>query len=563
MNEVIWEVEKQFQPLFKFATTAIALTNKGGIFIQSNRAFQELSGYTEEELQNLTFSELIHGEEQAESCRVFEEIFSGKGTHFVRKYRYLRKDGCFVRGDISVNVVCDSRGCPQYALITILNINDVCEELRLCKEAHLDLQNAYAQLEKQLFEETAERIKANTHLNQQIMNREKVEATFKTQKAFLQTLINLYPGTIFAQDSFAVVTDASTLEAMESELQQAKEQLRAVLDAMPGFVAWINSEGKYLGVNQYMADCFNLSPDDFVEQKLSFLENSSELADFMAQFIENSEQTSSQEVEIQVSGLTHNYLIIAQKYHKNSLAVIVGIDITKRKLAETKIQISLREKEILLQEVHHRVKNNLQVISSLLDLQSQEIEEQATLELFQESQNRVKSMALVHEKLYQSEDFARINFAEYTESLTSYLFKAYDLMAGNITLELNIDNEATLAIDTAIPCGLIINELVSNALKYAFRDRQSGTVKLTLYCEPDNYLTLIIQDDGVGFPQMWDIKSAKTLGIQLVKILTKQLKGTIELDKSQGSKFIIRFAEVSDSKAGLHDRKSKNFDCRR
>lgn len=295
-------IEKQFQPLFKFAAIGAAITNKEGSFIQSNQAFQELFGYTEEELNPLFFSQLTHPEDRAESRQLFEELFSGQRTSFIQKNRYFRKDGRLLWGDISVNAVCNANRFPQYALATIQTSKDVGEELHLYKQAYLDLNDAYTQVEKRLIEETGEHIKANTCLQEEITKRQKIEATLESQQAFLQTLINLYPGAIFAKGSFAVVTDASTLEAMESELQQAKEQLRAVLDAMPGFVAWIDCEGKYLGVNQYMANCFNLSPDDFVGQDLSFLKNSTELVDFMTQFVTNSASTSRQEILVNVNG---------------------------------------------------------------------------------------------------------------------------------------------------------------------------------------------------------------------------------------------------------------------
>jgi PAS domain S-box-containing protein len=539
MTEELGKVKKQFDTIFKFSPDGILIYDRKGILIQTNSAFQEIFKYTEEELQTFSFNEFIHPDDREESIKLFQEILSGKRTHFSRKTRYFRKDGRVIWGHVSASVIGDAEGLPQYVLITIRNISD-------SKQAELNLQEAHAHLEKQLTEKTAELEQVNTLLQQEIVERKKGQSAIKAQQEFLQTFINLYPNTILAKGSYTVVTDATTLEAMESELQRAKEQLRAVLDAMPGFVAWINREGQYLGVNQYMADSFNLSPEDFVGQKLSFLKNSPELAQFMTQFIAESAHTSRQVVEAQVNGLTRNYLIAAQKYHQDSLAVIVGIDITDRKLAEAKIQTSLREKEILLQEVHHRVKNNLQVISSLLDLQSQEIQAPSMLEVFRESQNRVHSMALVHEKLYQSKDFAKINFAEYIESLTNYLFKAYDLKTSNITLDLDID-DVNLNIDTAIPCGLIINELISNALKHAFPNNKPGIISIALHSDSDNHLTLTVQDDGVGLPMNWDVKSVKSLGIQLVKILTKQLKGTIELDKTAGSKFIIKFARISRS----------------
>jgi PAS domain S-box-containing protein len=220
------------------------------------------------------------------------------------------------------------------------------------------------------------------------------------------------------------------------------------------------------------------------------------------------------------------------------------VDLTWRKQAEARIRESLREKEVLLQEIHHRVKNNLQVISSLLDLQSQHIEDRATLEVFRESCNRVKSMALVHEKLYESRDCAKIKFAEYVESLTSYLFQAYAGSAENITLELDID-EVTLNINTAIPCGLIISELISNALKYAFPNNRAGGIHVALHSPSDDNFILVVKDTGIGFPINFNLKCVKSLGLQLVNILTNQLEGSLELDRSVGTEFRIRFSETS------------------
>jgi PAS domain S-box-containing protein len=538
MTEILWEIKQQFQTLFKFTSTGIALINQQKMLSQTNQSFQDLFGYTAEELKNLSFIELTYPDDRAEISKIFQEILAGNHTHGNWEKRYYRKDGHLIWANVSANLVCNANDLPRYILIMIQN---TCEH----KQAHSSLRDAQTRLEKQVFEQTAELTQMNQLLKQEITERQKVQEALKAQQEFLQTLFNLYPNTIFAKGSFAVVTDVNTLQSMESELQQAKEQLRAVLDAMPGFVAWINSEGKYLGVNQYMADAFNLSTDRFIGQELGFLKNSPNLAEFMAHFIAGSVQTSSQVVEAQINGSTRNYLVAAQKYCQNSLAVIVGIDITKHKEAEAQIQASLREKEVLLQEVHHRVKNNLQVISSLLDLQSQQIEEQATLEIFRESQNRVKSMALVHEKLYKSKDFARINFAEYTESLTSYLLRAYQLNRDNIALELNID-EVTLNIDTAIPCGLIVNELVSNSIKHAFPNNQLGTVRITMFADETHNFNLIVEDNGVGFPPNWNFKQSQSLGIQLVHVLTKQIKGKLELDHSLGSRFHVSFPGIKD-----------------
>ncbi len=207
------------------------------------------------------------------------------------------------------------------------------------------------------------------------------------------------------------------------------------------------------------------------------------------------------------------------------------------------VKQSLEEKEVLLKEIHHRVKNNLQVISSLLYLQSTNIKDRQTLKMFQDSQSRVRSMALVHERLYQSQDLARINFAEYVRSLANYLFRSYSVNTNVIQLRVNVE-DVFLGVDTAIPCGLIINELVSNSLKHAFSDDRAGEVRIELHSDDDSQYILVVSDNGIGFPQDLDFQDTGSLGLQLVKTLADQLEGTVELDRSVGTTFKIAFARA-------------------
>jgi PAS domain S-box-containing protein len=225
----------------------------------------------------------------------------------------------------------------------------------------------------------------------------------------------------------------------------------------------------------------------------------------------------------------------------DSVAVILD-DITERKLAEDKIKASLREKEVLLKEVHHRVKNNLQVISSLLNLQSRYVKDRQALEMFKESQSRVRSMALIHEKLYQSEDLARIDIAGYIRDLISSLFRSYGASAAAIKVKTDV-HDILLDINAAIPCGLIINELVSNCLKHAFPDGRGGKLVTELRSDNDKHCSLIVSDNGIGFPEDIDFRNTESLGMQLVITLVEQLDGSIELDRSSGTAFRIRFSQ--------------------
>jgi PAS domain S-box-containing protein len=215
-------------------------------------------------------------------------------------------------------------------------------------------------------------------------------------------------------------------------------------------------------------------------------------------------------------------------------------EINERVKSEMQIKHSLKEKEALLREIHHRVKNNLQIISSLLNLQAGHISDEYHRNIFKESQNRIRSMVLVHEKLYQSMDLTRVQTQTYLESLLHHLFQSYGVKAGSIKLELETQN-ILLNVDTAIPCGLIINELVSNSLKYAFkisRDRMP-MIRVTLSKNKNSLMQLCVSDNGIGIPDTINTATSSTLGLQLVHALVEQLHGTITIDRSEGTSFTI------------------------
>jgi PAS domain S-box-containing protein len=230
-----------------------------------------------------------------------------------------------------------------------------------------------------------------------------------------------------------------------------------------------------------------------------------------------------------------------------SVPRIIGTirDIHLRKEAEELLKASLREKEVLLKEIHHRVKNNMQVISSLLSLQAAEIEDKKTRELFMESQNRVKSMALIHEKLYHSETLSRVDFGEYVRDLSASLIRTY--ASGNVSLAVDAE-DIFLGVDVAIPCGLIVNELVSNSLKHAFVDERSGTISIAFHFTETDECLLSVADNGVGLPKNFDFATSRSLGVTLVQTLTKQLHGVLNIESTGGTVFVIRFPRIRGKK---------------
>jgi len=240
----------------------------------------------------------------------------------------------------------------------------------------------------------------------------------------------------------------------------------------------------------------------------------------------------------------------------------VILDITEHKKAEEAL---LQMEDIRKKEIHHRIKNNLQVISTLLYLESGNFNDEKVIEAFKESQHRVKSMALVHEKLYQSEDMISVDFSDYIQNLANYLFGAYSVGDRNISLRLDVDN-VFLGMDTAVPLGIIINELISNSLKHAFSKGERGEICICLKKEDkgkagteaedagtekecktgisEKYFSLIVRDTGKGFPEEIDFRETESLGLQLVVTLVDQIEGSIELDTSMGTEFRIRFREL-------------------
>jgi PAS domain S-box-containing protein len=222
-------------------------------------------------------------------------------------------------------------------------------------------------------------------------------------------------------------------------------------------------------------------------------------------------------------------------------AIIISEDITERKKAEENIKSSLREKEILLKEIHHRVKNNMQVISSLLLHQADRIEDKKYQDIYYESINRVKTIAAIHDLLYQSEDFSHINFQDYINKICENLFSVYLGESGKIEYITDI-RSIDISIDDAIPCGLIINELVSNSLKHGFPDNRKGKITITMKKVKNKKIKLKVGDNGVGLPETFDWENTDSLGLHLVKLLAEvQLEGTIELIRTNGTEFRITF----------------------
>ncbi|MDI9623703.1 MAG: histidine kinase dimerization/phosphoacceptor domain -containing protein [Methanothermobacter sp.] len=311
------------------------------------------------------------------------------------------------------------------------------------------------------------------------------------------------------------------------------QRFKTLLDHTRDFIFLIDTDGKIIDINksslinlEYSKDeinsIFNIIPKGYHEKFKKILSRKEKMS-IEAPLIKKDGNLILTEMNLDTV-----------KFNENDYAVIVARDIRKRKELEDKLKRSLEEKKLLLKEIHHRVKNNLQIISSLLSLQSINQCKNGT---FKETQDRIRSMALIHEQLYQSEDLSRINFRKYVEKLTRNLVYSYST-GKSINIKLDVE-DLHLNIDTIIPLGLIINELVTNALKYAFNGRTQGTIYISFKRVEDN-LELKVKDDGIGFP-VGKLQENKSLGLKLVNILVGQLKGKMSVESHDGSCFKIIF----------------------
>lgn len=336
----------------------------------------------------------------------------------------------------------------------------------------------------------------------------------------------------------------------ELDLLASEERYRMITENMLDIVSLHDLEGNYKYISPSFGQIFGLEADDYIGHSVFSIvhpEDQSMIKGLLDSFTESIVSERKLEARFRRSDGSYIWLetlikpIIDERGRLREFQS-VSRDITERKENEEIVRKSLKEKEILLREIHHRVKNNLQVISSLLQLQAESVEDAKFQKLFTESQHRLRSMALIHEMLYQSEDISGINFAEYVDSLCGYLMMSYDSKE-RIKLELNIE-PVELNIDTAIPCGLILAELLTNSLKHAFPENNSGIITITFATTEQGY-ELCFTDDGVGLPENIDIWNMSSMGLQVVKTLVKQLKGSVKLDRESGTRYDLQIQELN------------------
>lgn len=394
-------------------------------------------------------------------------------------------------------------------------------------------------------------------------DREKIIEKLKEEGSFSQCELNMISGT---GDQLTIILSASlvseTISGMIMDITQRKqaelavkrneERFRAVAESAVDAIVTTDIDGKILFCNASLSTIFGypfheligknltiLMPDRFKDDYIYGLEN------FKRSGAHNRIGRTLETTGLKKDGTEFVFEMSLAAWKSGEKIYFTSIirDITERLRAERKLKESIKEKDVLLKEIHHRVKNNLQIISSLLDIQEGYVKESPTaVNVLKESQNRVLSMAMIHEMLYQTQNLNHINFGLYLQNMTSSLYQSYGVDRRIIKLILNVE-EIFLNIETAIPLGLIISELITNSLKYAFPNENTGELMVDLQSHNSEYI-LFISDNGIGIPETVQIDKTKTLGLRLVNILTKQIDATLTLDLTKGTKFTIKFHEL-------------------
>jgi PAS domain S-box-containing protein len=330
--------------------------------------------------------------------------------------------------------------------------------------------------------------------------------------------------------------------------EETKTLLASIVESSHEAIIGKNLDGTIISWNCAAAKIYGYKVEEAIGKNIAFIipdERKHEIEEFHRKVVLGEKIQQHESMRVRKDGTKFYVSLtispIRDSYGKIAGASIIEHDITEQKIASLQLKNSLKEKEILLKEIHHRVKNNLQIVSSLLNLQANCIDDKKALSVFVECQNRIRAMALVHEKLYQTKDFARIDFNGYVRDLVANLFQSYAVNTYQTNFYQYID-DIYINVDTIITLGLIINELVTNSIKHAFVNMVQGGIFVSFFRKDKNSLSLSVADTGRGLPENFDINNTESLGLRLVTTLVDQLNGSIETKVNKGTEFVITFS---------------------
>lgn len=537
--------EEKYRALFENSPSMYFTVNCNGNITDVNEFGSKELGYSADELIGTPVINIFHNEDRKTVSEQLALCFDNPGSFYDWEFRKIKKSGEI----IWVRETARSFHSKENELIALIE----CRDITVLKEAETELKK------------TVHKLKIKTKYEELINGISQVIHKSINVKDVLDNTAEAINNSIDVVDKVSIYL-VEGREALIKAHSGAPNWYVEKVDCIPFGTGctWntitsgdlnycsdtdsdnlVGPAGILLGIKSYVSIPIEFDSNIIgVINVASFRKNSFKEEDISLLSLVAGQVSTVMENIRQSEELQQTYNILEDRVKGRTLELLksnalLREEIEKRIRAEIEIKKSLQEKEILLKEVQHRVKNNLQVISSMLDLQTDYVKDSGVLKLFVEAQKRVKSMALVHERMYQSEVLTDLDFTQYIENLGNYIFKIYGVNTKRISMKIDI-NEANIDFNRAIQLGLIVNELISNSLKHAFPDDLAGQVNVRLDSE-DKYFILTTSDNGVGLPKKFRLRQTKSLGLQLVQALTNQLKGSIKIDRRKGTRFRIKF----------------------
>lgn len=585
----LFSTQKNLRLLIDSSLDMICASDTNGFVTEFNKAAQHTFGYSAEEVVGKHVSFLYNTPE--ERMDVMSELVSGSG-YFQGEVINIKKNGTPFTALLSASVLKDENGNIIGSMGVSRDITEAKraeKELKLNEEKYRAIYNqayigialvgtdtdAYIEVNQRLcdmFGYTAEEMQEKTvhelrlpgDLSKLPEGKVFIERGFERiidehrykHKNGSAIIVNVTVSLVRNDENVPlhfvyVYEDLTPKRKAEEQIQIQAAKLNAVFESSSHMIWTLDRNIKMTSFNRNQSDWIyhNYGVRAYVGLPMGSgkMVSTPDHNNFWVQKIEQIFAGVSQSFEISFRDkngeLTWREVFLNPIFDEKGNVVeasCIANDITDKKQADEQMRQSLKEKEVLLKEVHHRVKNNLQVISSILNLQSSYVRDKRILEILLESQNRIKSMAFVHESLYQTKDFSNISFKEYVENISRNLLHSYGSIDAPPSLSLEVD-DIQLNLDIAIPCGLIINELLTNSLKYAFAKGKKGKINIVITLKAKK-VSIVIGDNGKGLPKETDFRNTETLGLQLVVSLIEQINGKIKLDSKKGTKFTIEFS---------------------
>ncbi|OGD30442.1 MAG: hypothetical protein A2Y56_10865 [Candidatus Aminicenantes bacterium RBG_13_63_10] len=588
-SEELAKIELHYRTIIEETGAGVAAVDGRGFLIFVNRGLCRMIGYGREELLGRPFSDFLHPEDRDKIIRFLLEARANPQKKLRLDFRAVHKDGRMVYCDARPTIL-PGRGKVDafYAIINDMTAYREAEEKR--RTAHERLQTLLSSTSAVFFASEPHGEFRTTYISDNVVQMTGYEpASFIRNSRFWEN--RLHPrdkdrvlaewlqiltrksltleyrfrrrdgSYLWVREDMRLVedetgkpreitgfwVDITARRAAEESLRKSEMTYRHLFEQSNDPILLIGSNGRIIRANQRAADMLGYGKDELIGFHFRDTIAPSEHPDAEDKFkalingkaiphcVRRARRRDGTEFPVEI-----NVSLMRDPDGRPLFVQSIVRDITERVKAEEAIQSALKEKDILLREIHHRVKNNMQIIVSLLRLQSRQIKEEALREMFRVSQSRIQSMALIHEKLYQSRDLASIDFGAYVDVLVAYLRTSSSPDATRVRMEVQV-GDVSLDINRAIPCGLIINELATNALKYAFPGGGQGLIRIAMSESKKGGFSLTVSDDGVGLPENIDLDKPETLGLQIVADLVRQLDGRLAVERAGGTTFRIDF----------------------